>query len=238
MRIGQPRRVLAGSLAGAAVVGSLLLSGASARSLSPTALTPTERNALRIVSARAVGAEGGGLVVTVTFAGNLEKAIGRGHLKNALVAMILRPKDPQFATADLATEGAGRLGVTSKKTRSSAVGIVRNGKTLTFFVSGPGSSNVGSVVVKAFASAPGRKPARTTAGTRVSPEQWEQIENAIATQEERTKALDAFASGRPGEDCIVLRHMYDDVLKNLAKARIRADDLKQLQADRRRNRTG
>jgi hypothetical protein len=218
--------VLAGTLGGAVVVAGLLLSGAAAGPLSPTALTPTERNALRIVSVRAVGAEGGGLVVTVTFAGNLEKAIGRGHLKTALVAVILRPKDASFATADLATEGAGPIGLTSKKSRSKAVGVVRNGRTFTFFIAGPGSSNVGKVDVKSFVSAPGRKPARTTAGRSVSPDQWDDIERDIAFAEQLAILDEAFANGPL--DCAGLRKMLDTVLADLARARIRQQDLQDL----------
>jgi hypothetical protein len=217
--------VLAGTLGGAVVVAGLLLSGAAAGPLSPTALTPTERNALRIVSVRAVGAEGGGLVVTVTFAGNLEKAIGRGHLKTALVAVILRPKDASFATADLATEGAGPIGLTSKKSRSKAVGVVRNGRTFTFFIAGPGSSNVGKVDVKSFVSAPGRKPSRTTAGTTVSPDQWAQIEKAIAEDEFVATVYETIAGDA---NCDSLRRMNAKVRTDLARARLRETQLQDL----------
>lgn len=223
MRIGHRRGALAGSLAGAAVVAGLLLSGASAGRLSPTALTPTERNALRIVSVRAIGAEGAGIFVRVTFAGNLEKAIGRGHLKNTVVAMILRPKDARFATADLATEGPGAIGLTSKKTRSNSVGVVRNGKVFTFFIAGPGSSNVATAVAKTFVSLPGRKPARTTAGKAVSPDEWERIERDIATSEVLAGLDDNLELS-----CATLREWYNRVLEDLARARLQKADLQDL----------
>jgi hypothetical protein len=227
MRVGRLRAVLGSGVVLAAAAAGLLLPGASAQPLAPNALTPAERAALRITSVRAQGAEGAGITVTVTFAGNLEKAIGRGHLQHAVVAVILRPKDDRFATADLATEGPGAIGLTSKKTRSSSVGVVRKGKVFTFFIVGPGSSNVGTAVAKTFASAPGRKPARRTAGTDVSPDQWERIENDIATSE-AIAGIDELTIDKLDLNCDKLREWYDRVLEDLARARLHKADLQDL----------
>ncbi|HWQ02649.1 MAG TPA: hypothetical protein VN449_11135 [Gaiellaceae bacterium] len=217
MNVGGRRAVLAGGLSTAVLVAGPLLPGAAAKPLGPDGLTPTERSAMRIASVQAVGAEGGGLIVTVTFAGNLEKAIGRGNLKKALVAVILRPKDAQFATADLATEGAGPIGFTSKKTHSTAVGVARNGRTFTFFIAGPGSSNVKDVVVKTFASLPTRKPSGTTAGKPVPADTWDLLEKSVALDEELVTALDASAIG--SFDCAALKRMHDQAVSALAHAR-------------------
>src|SRR5688572_4620061 len=55
-----------------------------------TGLTANERRALDIVSVQVTGEEGLGVFVTVTFRGNIQRAIGRGALEEALVAFILR----------------------------------------------------------------------------------------------------------------------------------------------------
>jgi hypothetical protein len=207
----------------------LLLPGASAGPLGPVGLTPTERSALHIVSVQAVGAEGSGMLVTVTFGGNLEKAIGRGNLKNALVAVILRPKDAQLATADLATDGAGPIGLTSKKTRSKSVGAVRNGRTFTFFIAGPGSSNVKDVVVKTFTSLPTRKTAAAAAGKDVPPDVWEKLEQVVAFDEKEAAALDATANG--SSDCFDLKLMQLRAAKALARAEGRQSMLVDLRGE-------
>jgi hypothetical protein len=228
MTVGGRRAMLGASLVGAVVVAGSLLSGASAGRLAPAGLTPAERTSMRIASVRATGAEGAGLVVTVTFRGNLEKTIGRGNLKNALVAVILRPKDSSFKTADIATEGAGAIGLTSKKTRSNAVGVIRNGRVFTFFIAGPGSSNVAEAVVKTFRAAPGRKPARTTSGVKVAPSEWEQIENGLADDEIRAQTREVAAGIA---NCGLLRQMYAGVLADIARSRARSLKLFDLRRD-------
>jgi hypothetical protein len=117
-------------------------------------LTPAERKALDIVSVRAAGEQPTGLVVTVTFAGNIQQLIGRGHLKDAAVAMILKPKTAGLAAAGLLTSGPGAVGTTYRKTRSQQVGVSRQGRRLVFFIKGPGVSNVGALIVKSFVKRP------------------------------------------------------------------------------------
>ena len=109
---------------------------------------------MRVVSVTATGNEPIGVIVTVRFAGNVEQALGRGHLKRAVVAMILQPKSATFKIAGLATAGAGAIGHTLRGTRSKNAGVVRSGRTIAFFVAGPGLSNVGKILVKAFVTAP------------------------------------------------------------------------------------
>jgi hypothetical protein len=148
-------------------------------------LTAKERNALKIVSVKATGVGGLGVVVTATFNGNIEQALGHGHLKDGIVALILRPNDPKVAFAGVATLGAGAIGVTARKSRSTDVGVVRKGRTITFFVGGPGFENVGKIEVKAFAKRPGSRASRAVqaANLGVTPEEWEQVGERIAAVE-------------------------------------------------------
>jgi hypothetical protein len=116
-------------------------------------LTKAERAALDVVSLRAIGEEGLGVVVVATFRGNVEKALGRGHLAQGAVAMILRPKNPALAPAVLATRGTSP-DAALRKTRSEQVGAARSGRTIMFFVGGAGYSNVGHVEIRSFGRLP------------------------------------------------------------------------------------
>ncbi len=180
-------------------------------------LTQKERNALDIVSVKTTGVEPLGVVVTATFKGNVEQALGRGHLADAIVALILRPKDPKLAFSGVATFGAGTIGRTARKTRSTDVGVVRNGRTVTFFVGGPGFENVGKIEVKAFAKAPAGRASRTLQADKprqdVSPELWEQIGKAIAADEASLPAPTAATS------CSELEAMAQVLDRLLASAR-------------------
>src|SRR5262245_41264938 len=131
-------------------------------SKAPT-LTKAERDALDIVSVHVVGEEGLGMMAVVTFRGNIQKALGRGHLKQGLVAMILRPKSAGQNPAALVTRGV-TIDAVLRKTRSEQVGAVRNGRTIVFFVGGPGYSNVARVELRTFANVPLASARRTSAG--------------------------------------------------------------------------
>jgi hypothetical protein len=125
-------------------------------------LTAAERAALDVVSVRVVGEPGLGVFVTATFRGNFEQRVGRGHLKTALAALVLVPKPDAGIPAGLVTAGKGPVGTVLEHTGTEAVGAVREGKTVTFFVAGPGFENVASVEVRTLAKAPrlrGRQPA-------------------------------------------------------------------------------
>jgi hypothetical protein len=186
------RRRSVATLAFVVAVAGVVLSMASAGTITgkggpvrAKGLTAKERNALEIVSVKATGVGGLGVVVTTTFKGNIEQALGRGHLKDGIVALILRPKDPKVAFAGVATLGAGAIGVTARKSRSTDVGVVRKGRTITFFVGGPGFENVGEIEVKAFAKRPGSRASRVVQGASlgVTPEEWEAVGEQIAAVE-------------------------------------------------------
>lgn len=181
--MGRPRRV--GSWGSALALGALL-AVASALIASPASATDVvardpvgdlervkglskrERRALDIVSMRIVGEEGLGLFVTVTFRGNLERSIGHSRLRKAVVTLVLHPRPGTGTDAGLASSGAGMLGKTRRETGSEEVAVVRDRRTLTFLVVGPGFGNVASVEAgssrRGFAGR-ARDPARAFGGT-------------------------------------------------------------------------
>lgn len=150
-------------------------------------LTPGERRALHIVSVGVAAQDPSGLVVTVTFRGNLQQAIGRGHLKNAAVVMILKPKMAgSAAAAAVLTQGPGAIGQTLRKTRSTDVGVVRTGRIFEFFIHGPGASQVGQVLVKSFATKPtakGRSFADAGAPGTISAAGLDALDRAVANDQ-------------------------------------------------------
>jgi hypothetical protein len=152
------------ALVGLTVAAGLLLGTAAATAgdvtgrdkggdVTAAGLTRAERDAIDIVSVHVVGEEGLGVVVVVTFRGNVEKALGRGHLKQGLVAVILQAKSSSQKPAALATRGTSKSAVL-RKTRSEQVGAVRNGRTITFFIGGGGFSSVARIDVRSFANLP------------------------------------------------------------------------------------
>jgi hypothetical protein len=171
-----PRRTLAAmlvALTAAALASAMLASAASAGIVSQRdrsgdirdrGLTAAERRALDIVSVTAVGAEEFGVMVTVRFRGNIERALGRGHLRRAVVAMVSQPRSRRRRPAILATRGPGAFGQTLRRTRSTQVLVLRNGRELTFLIVGPGLSNVRRIHVLAFAEVRGTR-SRRSAGT-------------------------------------------------------------------------
>jgi hypothetical protein len=133
-------------------------------------LTANERRAIDIKSVTLSGDESLGILATVKFGGNITRAIGRGHLRRARAELILRPASSDVAPARLATKGPGIVGETVRQTRSRKVGVVRRGRILSFFVFGPGFSNVSTAEVRvvlpgnARAVTRGGKPAADTTG--------------------------------------------------------------------------
>ena len=189
------RTITTGLAAVAALAVLASTAGATARS--PAALTPAERNALRIVSVRALGADSVGMTVTVTFAGNVEQALGRGHLKTAVVAVLLRPKDAKAPIRGVATLGGGAIGQTYAL-HAKGAGVVRDGRRLFFFVPGSGSSSVAKVDVKAFAANPARSRSLQAAAQSPSPDFWHDMVESVTTDEEIVANVDADA---PGSSC-------------------------------------
>jgi hypothetical protein len=105
--------------------------------------------ALDIKSVKAVGG-GFGLIVKVRFKGNFQKAVGRGRLRYAAAALILRPKRGKGKPTVVATTGRGKRARTLRRTRTKRVQVVRIGKELRFYVIGAGLSSVRRLQVKSF----------------------------------------------------------------------------------------
>lgn len=167
------------------VVGLLLAltAPAHASTVSATDERGDARKAIDIVKVEAVGDVETGLLVTATFRGNIERRLGRGPLKRAAVAMILQPRTEEQLSAGVITQGPGSVGQTLERTRSGDVGVVRDGKRLTFFIAGTGSENVGSIVVRVIPAVQ-RRAAATVAShqgtdiTLLSAEDWLTVTNA------------------------------------------------------------
>jgi hypothetical protein len=115
-------------------------------------LSAAERRALDIDTITASGASWG-VTVRVRFKGDV-RALGRGNLRSAIVAMVLRPRSGAQRPSALATRGPLRRLDTLRRTSTTDVGIVRDGRQIDFMVLGGGLANVRRIEIKAFASTP------------------------------------------------------------------------------------
>jgi hypothetical protein len=125
-----------------------------------------------------------------------------------VVALLLRPRSSELALSGLATTGPGVLGTTIRKTRSNAVGVVRNGRKLIFFVGGPGFGNVGEIVVKAFVKQPKARKLQTA--KPVSASWWELIDRDLAAAE---SALPAPGGATSCEELKAMRQTVEQQLR-------------------------
>jgi hypothetical protein len=146
------------AIVGASVLCTVALAGDvtgadSSGDVKAPGLTAAERAAIDVVRVQAVGQANFGVVVTATFRGNFEGLVGHGHLKTAAAALVLVPKPGAGAPAGVITQGTGD-GTVLRQTRSTNVGAVRDGKTVTFYVVGGGYENVAGVEVRTLAKVP------------------------------------------------------------------------------------
>jgi hypothetical protein len=193
---------------GAAVLVAGLLAGAATPrpAKAPAKLTAAEKNALRITSVEAVGVRKRGLIVVVTFKGNIERALGRGHLGDAAVALLLTSPGSKRPTAGLVAYGAGAVGTTLRKAVGKRSGIARDGRQLTFVVGGP-VIPTDEITIKSFPSVLlGAQKARRTAVRAEDPptiekERWEVLNDAI---DEAEKSIEADGRLVDGADCLVV----------------------------------
>ena len=117
-------------------------------------LNGKERRALDIASVQVTGQEGFGILVDVRFKGNVERLLGRGRLRRAAIALVLQPKSRRFKPAVIVTQGGARNQRIRRRTASNQSGAVRAGRTVKFFVKGPGFSRLGRARVLALPRAP------------------------------------------------------------------------------------
>ena len=110
-------------------------------------LTAKERSALDLTEIRGAS-NTRGVIVTATLRGNLDKVLGRGHLKNAAVALILTPRARRESPHVVVVSGAGnRRRVASDLPRSTPYAAVVDGRELTFVALGVDPSNLKSLEV-------------------------------------------------------------------------------------------
>jgi hypothetical protein len=153
-------------------------------------LTRAERKAMDVSSVKVYAQEGLGVFVRVTFRGNIEKALGRRHLKRAAVAMVLRPKSKRLRKTVVVTTGRGATRRLLTRSRTKNVGAVRDRRTITFFVQGAGASNVKSVVVKAFVRDPRLIKRRARSSVRLDADDANEFDGDEGEGDEEVVVID------------------------------------------------
>jgi hypothetical protein len=164
------------AIVGASVLCTVALAGDvtgadSSGDVKAPGLTAAERAAIDIVRVQAVGQANLGVVVTATFRGNFEQLVGHGHLKTAAAALVLVPKPGAGAPAGVLTQGPDD-GTVLRQTRTTDVGAVRDGRTVTFYVVGTGYENVAGVEVRTVAKVPPSGRALAADPPDVSSSEW------------------------------------------------------------------
>ena len=159
-------------------------------------LSATERQAITIRSVTAASDPSLGLVVTVDFAGDVERYLGQAALKNALLALVLEPGTVTPTPNWVAEQGGGftpasfstpvRHGKRETVRRATVdvfstehvlrtftggqYGVIRDGDQVVFRIAGPALANVTGIKVKLFVKSPLRAsnsgPTLTSAGWR------------------------------------------------------------------------
>lgn len=184
--------------------------------------TASEGNRLGVLDVKVAVVASAGMVVSVTFTGDIERALGRGNLKDAVVALILTPRTGSMSPTFVATRGRGTFGTTLLRSTSKNITVLREGTHVTFVISGPGSENVGRVTVKAFQSHPLEAKHHRQRKSSVTPEWWEQIADGIA-QGRREVESASFVEG-----CLGAADARETVFALLRRAKERDTALKEL----------
>ncbi len=185
---------------GGAVVSAPAQAGIVAQAQSVAVKRPglaaAERDAITVRSVTAASDPSLGLIVTVDFAGDVERYLGQGALKNALLALVLEPGTATQTPNGLAEQGGGftpaafsmlvRHGKRETVRRASVdvfntehvlrtfsggqYGVIRDGDQVVFRIAGPALANVAGIKVKVFVKSPLRSsktgPTLTSAGWR------------------------------------------------------------------------
>lgn len=147
-------------------------------------ITAAERQAIAIRSTTVASDPSLGLIVTVTFAGDIERYLGQGNLKNGLLALVLEPSAASQPASGLVEVGGGftpagfpvlaRHGKRVTVTRGTVdvfspehvlrtfgggqYGVIRDGNQVVFHIAGPVLANLAGIQVKVFVKGPVRFP--------------------------------------------------------------------------------
>ena len=219
--------------AGAASAGSLTKrdrGGVSNALTKRLHLTAQERRALDIASVQVTGRKDFGVVVDVRFKGNVERLIGRGHLKRAAIALVLQPRSRRVKSTVIVTQGPARSQRVRRRTHSKRAGAVRTGRSVKFFIQGAGFAGVKAVNVRTIPRAPRAAKRAFAAGEandgveEMTDAEVEEIEDGVvaadAPRHPRRQAID------PDDfDCAELEDLGDDLEAAIGRARALDDAL-------------
>jgi glucosylceramidase len=191
------------AIGGAAVCGPAragIVTRAQSTPVQRPGLTAAERQAITIRSVTAASDPSLGLIVTVTFAGDIERYLGQGDLRDGLVALVLEPGTVMQTPGGLVAEGGGftpapftilarqgkRLTVKRGSTgmfgaervlrtfSGGQYGVIRGGDQVIFRVAGPVLAEVAAIRVKVFVKCPLGVP---KAGQTLTGAGWRAIVN-------------------------------------------------------------
>jgi hypothetical protein len=218
---------------GLAVLSATLLVAALAWGETPAkpgakagGLSAAEKKAMRIVSIQASTSVKAGILVDVTFGGNMEQSLGRGGLKKGLVAVILHPKAAGSPTGYIAAQGAGALGQTLTRSVADKAGVIRNGKHFLFFVEAGGFGDVANVEVKALPKVPSGSRSRVLASASIAAEGWEGIDEVIAGDEKAADSLEGPLTD--ATNCDRVKAAQQSVVTYLTRAKRRSGTFEEL----------
>jgi glucosylceramidase len=192
----------------ATVVTAVARAGAAQHAPPGPRLSGPERRAITLRSLSVVNDPSRGLIVTATFDGDLERYMGQGGLRQALLALVLVPKASGSPTTGILDEGGGfapeRVRVSTRRGDRSAtavrtvdvyarervlgvhaagsLGVVRAGDRVIFALPGSARTGLAAIRLELFARSPaanGRVP---------SPGAWRRL---LSTRPTATRSLTA-----------------------------------------------
>ena len=194
-------------------------------------LTRKERRALDVASVQVTGRNNLGVVIDVRFKGNVERLIGRGHLKRAAIALVLQPRSRRVNSSVIVTQGPARSQRVRRRTQSNRAGAVRTGRSVKFFIQGPGFGGVKAVNVRALPRAPRAAKRANAAGEvndgieEMTDDEAEEIEVGLVAADALLTILAVNAIDPDDLDCDELEDLGDDLEAALRRARALDQDL-------------
>jgi hypothetical protein len=180
-------------------------------------LTRRERRALDVQSVQVTGRNNLGVVVDVLFKGNVERLIGRGHLRRAAIALVLEPRSRRVNSSVIVTQGAARSQRVRRRTSSTRAGAIRTGRSVKFFIQGPGFGGVRAVKVRALPRAPRAAKRASAAGElndgveEMTDAEAEEIDVGVVAADAVIATLVADSIDPDELDCDELRILRDDL---------------------------